>query len=358
MAIETIKHGKPGKVAKQIETDFLKKGLRPGDRYFSAIEASTVLGVSQSTADRAMRILANQKKLVRKPRGGTFIGPSVKPTKKHTKTKAIYVFYFAGMEEALSFGLVSKAIYNNFERVGIRFISIPAEEAFSYFCETIDSAIEKGNILGAVLVSGTRDMYKYLHNSGVKAIVFGTLYSDQKFFTSIDRDSKKSAKLLVEYLIRKGRQKLLVLVKNIGRAGSDEFIDAIYDTANKVGLSPGDVKIRVCNGNLEETAARVSGLFSSDDRPDGIIVDGNYLLDLAEKVCLNKNLQIGKDIDIVFEGGAVFNIQPRKFVHTCVAKDKENYIDDSIRKLRKIIKGGNDPCKHIVLPVKLVEPEE
>ncbi|AQQ70499.1 hypothetical protein SMSP2_00851 [Limihaloglobus sulfuriphilus] len=352
-----LKNGKPGIIAKQIEMDFLKKGLRSGDRYFSANEVSVMFGISQSTADRAMRILSGQNKLVRKPRGGTFIGPGVSQPDRMSKINAVYVFFSAGMEEALSFDIISKCIYENFSNVGIQLISIPSEGGFNYFREIVDGAIERGNLLGSVLICGTREMYSYLNKHNIKSVVFGTLYSDQDFFISTDRDSTQSARLLVNYLVNRGRRKLLILIKNVGRAGSDQFIDSIYGSASMAGLSPADIKIRICNGNPEETVARINELFINGSSPDGIIVDGEYMLNLVEKVCANQDLVLNEDIEVVFEAGAIFNIRPQKYAHTCVMKEKEIFISELISKLRELTEGRSLPCEHIVLPVKLVEPK-
>ena len=356
--MEKIKYGKPGSVAKQIEMDFIRKGLRPGDRYFSATEAGVMLGVSQATADRAMRILANENKLIRKPRGGTFIGPSVEPSAHPVKVKAMYVFYAAGMEEALSFGVITKSIYDNFGEVGIQLISIPKDGGYEYFCGIIDEAVEKSTMLGAICVCGTRDMYEYLNSNNVPSVIFGTLHCDQNYFTSIDRDPEQSAELLVKYLVGRGRQKILVLIKNVGRAGSDKLIDAIYDKASAAGLAPSDIKVRVCSGNIEETVARMTELFMQDDRPNGIIVDGEYLIDLAEKVCGRMNLSVPQDVEIVFEGGAILNIKPKNFAHTQVKKDKKVFIDESMEKLKAFIEGDDLSQEHISLPVELIGPEE
>jgi DNA-binding LacI/PurR family transcriptional regulator len=150
----------------------------------------------------------------------------------------------------------------------------------------------------------------------------------------------------------------LVLIKNAGRAGSDKFIDAIYNTASKMGFLPGDIKVRVCNGDIEETVARITDIFLEEDRPNGIIVDGEYLLNLAEKVCVKMNLRVPQDVDIVFEGGAIYNVRPEKFAHTHVKTDIKIFINESISKLKEVISGQRKQPQHISLPVELIGPKD
>ena len=62
-------------LANLVEDDIQKRGLVSGDRYMFAKDVAELFNVNPMTAHRAMKILADANKLIRRPKGGTFIGP-------------------------------------------------------------------------------------------------------------------------------------------------------------------------------------------------------------------------------------------------------------------------------------------
>src|SRR5689334_5138591 len=63
--------------AKRLETDIRRRCLTPGHKYLTAEESAKMLGTSVATANRALRLLADQEVVVRRRNSGTFVGPAV-----------------------------------------------------------------------------------------------------------------------------------------------------------------------------------------------------------------------------------------------------------------------------------------
>ena len=66
----------PEQLAKQLEQDIVRRALMPQQKYLSTRQVGQQFGVSLSLAAQAMQLLADQEKLVRRDRSGTYIGPA------------------------------------------------------------------------------------------------------------------------------------------------------------------------------------------------------------------------------------------------------------------------------------------
>ena len=74
MSMISVRIGTPEILAKRLEQDIYRRGLAPDQKYLSTRQVGQQFGVSLSMAAQAMQLLADQDKLIRRDRSGTFIG--------------------------------------------------------------------------------------------------------------------------------------------------------------------------------------------------------------------------------------------------------------------------------------------
>ena len=71
-------------LADQLLADIEERNLRPGDRYLTTAEASKLLGVANSSANRALQVLEKRRRIVRQQRRGAFVVDPPHDAKKHS----------------------------------------------------------------------------------------------------------------------------------------------------------------------------------------------------------------------------------------------------------------------------------
>src|ERR1700733_3329592 len=94
--VASIEDSRASKLAKQLELDIQRRGLRRGDSYMTADGVSEWLGISRMAANRAMNVLAHRQILVRQRSRGTFIGPAVEEPSDMiaSKSKCVHLITF------------------------------------------------------------------------------------------------------------------------------------------------------------------------------------------------------------------------------------------------------------------------
>ena len=67
-------------LARRLEEDIRQRGLKPGDAYLDLKKSARMLGVSSSTANRALQLLTQRGALTRVQRLGTFVSAPLAAT--------------------------------------------------------------------------------------------------------------------------------------------------------------------------------------------------------------------------------------------------------------------------------------
>jgi DNA-binding LacI/PurR family transcriptional regulator len=342
-------------LAEKLLGDIRQRGLGVGDRYLTTDVASRMLGVRKAIAGKAMRHLAERQILITKPRGGTFIGPGL-TKRSRSKVQTVIVLLPTGdpVNSHWSSQPFITGIRNELPGANVQFTFIPDNDPVSYVRELIDDLRTLGHFAGVVSVSCPPEVYRFLAELHVPAVVYGTLYSSDLPIASVDLDNFQCGRLLAQYLVSRGHRRMALVMTGAGRPGNNRFLDGIGDALAMAGLGPSPLIHRLVSNDIEALRAIAKELLESADRPTAIITRGCVQGSEVASVASSLGLAVPDDLEIVFDH--VDETTP----HIDVSRYPRVESKSSFAQIAAIIGGmlkemsGNIPSsrKCVVLPVE------
>src|SRR5262245_14351414 len=121
-------------LAKRLETDIRRRCLTPGHKYLTAEESAKMLGTSVATANRALRLLAEQEVVVRRRNSGTFVGPAVQGgAVEEVQTVSILAPARSKLDGPVRFDLIIQGVLSNLPDVAdVRISYVPTENSVPF----------------------------------------------------------------------------------------------------------------------------------------------------------------------------------------------------------------------------------
>jgi DNA-binding LacI/PurR family transcriptional regulator len=347
-------------LAERLITDIRHRGLGVGDRYLTTEEASRMLGVRKASASRAIRQLAEREILIPRRKSGTFVGPGFSKHKR-SKVRVVYVLLPVGDPTAThwSFQLFTSGIRNEIPEANVQFTFIPDNDPLPYVREAIDGARQSGQFAGVVASSCPPEVYRYIVELQIPAVVYGGLYSSQLPIAAMDPDSYETGRLLARYLVNRGHRRIALAIIGAARAGNFGFLDGITEVLlSNAQSAPGGLLLRPAY-NLEAMQAIVWELMRRPDRPTAIITRGSVVADAISSLVTGMGNHVPSDVEIVFDcddrtlcGGAVAS-----YAH---AYPKPSFVEIAGmagRILKEMRDGIPASPQRVVIPVEMYEPE-
>ncbi|MBN2290852.1 MAG: substrate-binding domain-containing protein [Pirellulales bacterium] len=343
-----------GRLAQRLAEDIRCRRLREGDQYMTATEVASSLDVSTTVAHRALRLLADERIVVRRRNAGTFIGPSAE-SNEDVQTSTIYhLSSVINYENSASkLGLLIKALRKEFGLVNLQLCWIPEHGSVDFVRKLLADA--GGQLAGVIADSCPQGVYRYLDEVKLPTVVSGTLYLGDPQLPSVDHDNREAGRLVVRYLLERGHRRIAVLGRTDHRPGDNDFLEGI-NAAMDTGHGGGDsVLMRMVPDDPVAVEATSQYLLELADRPTGFITWDENHADILARVAAEHELRIPDDIEIVsisIRGERspyphVFPLHSHEEVAVLVGRMMRQLVDDK-------------PLEEIkaVIPVKLLESEE
>ena len=287
------------RLAARLEEDIRRRCLSVGDRYFTAAQAADFLGVSTSTAHRALAFLAEKKVLLRRHKVGTFVGPEAIVEKPDTP---LFHFVIHEEDEGVSPVLSLSAIQTVRERLGggnIQFTFVSEHDAAARLEEAFRRSAQPPS--GVIAVSCPPDVYRYLAESKIPTVVVGATYAGQAPLPSIDIDQAASARLLLRYLLKRGHRRIVFYTSHMSRPGDNAFMDGLREVSAAERLSPDAIILRTAPYAPDILQGTVNQVLDIDPRPTAIILRSEQPGELAAAAVRRRGLAVPGDVEIVFQ---------------------------------------------------------
>jgi GntR family transcriptional regulator of arabinose operon len=343
-----------GVLARRLEQDISSRGLRPGDRYRTAADAAVLLGVSQATAHRAMRVLVRKRILVRHRGRGTFVGSSA-PASASTGAalRTVFVLLPEAQREmyAIPYDAIIQALRARLNAVNVQFAFIPAGNEAEYVRELVRTAQQTGQYVGAIPISCSREVYRCLHDAGGPVVVMGSLYHDQRHLASLDLDYRQSGYLLANYLCERGHKRVALLAAGGGRPGDDAVQDGVSDALTEACRPNNALMVRVFAGDLDVFRAQITELLSTSDAPSGLICGGERVLGVVQSVV--EKLGLAKAVEVVFQSHTSPTADHSAYVHVRPKWTLEQLASTVAGMLASLAEGTALDDSRVVVPVEL-----
>ena len=351
----------PQYLAKKLEQDIYRRGLSPDEKYLSTRQVGEQFGVSLSMAAQAMQLLVDERKLVRRDRSGTYIGPGAQ-FERNLRVKVVYVLM---PEERANYSVVPLDLLIDSlshpahgrntapEQYSVQFSFLPKVEEVLYVKQLLAPTKSNWELCGVVAISCSREIYRYLHQQGVPLVVLGSLDHDLQELPSIDADHFECGRLLAQYLFANGHERIAMLGISNGRPGDHDFLDGIVEAMTAAGKPPNSLIARLCPNDLDTLRVQAEATLSRPDRPTGVVCRGERMLNLILPIAARLSLRVPDDLELVYETFSTDHVDHVPFPCVQTSEPFERIARKIGAMLRQIHSGSKPDDKHVKIPVEL-----
>lgn len=282
-------------IVEHLRDDIVSQRLKTGARLPSRLALTQRFGMSAVTVQRAVDVLVQEGFLRTEPRVGTFVAP--RPP--HLSTIGLVYpvparefgripFFSALRHEALVLGAEGRTRFESFYGIN-HSLSAPEENRISDF---VLGHRLRGIILAAY--SSYLPSRPWFQESGLRCVVPTRCCTDPTIST-VDLDYDSLGRLGIETIARAGSKRLAFFA----RPGGALRDDLVRSECARLGLVHRDAWRLV---GMPDTVGGTVGLLFSEqmqERPDGLVVLDDTLLEPILCALAGRSLRIGTDLKVV-----------------------------------------------------------
>jgi len=295
-----------GKIVFKKKFEILKEELlreimkrKPGEKLPTENQLVKIYGVNRGTINKVLSFLEHEGLIERKTKIGTIIKP--REERKLTYRIGVIVERRTGhVYGYLSELLIRKIQENKFFPVIIDETPIIDEKVIKHIEEAIENNPE------FIVIDGVGDFpFSFLKGniSKIRNLIFINKFESNLKFraTYILSDYEYGGYLGAKYLIEKGAKRILIITQanppykpNI----DIERINGIKKAFKEYGMKFKEENIIINSGD-EYLIKRLSEIFKSNEKPDGIFAFADYVARKVQKIIEEMGLWLGPDYKIV-----------------------------------------------------------
>jgi hypothetical protein len=232
------------RLADSLQEEIATRGLEPGERFLTTVEAAREFRVSMALANRALQILAQRGVIERRQRTGPVVADPARP-KAGALTR---VAVFAPESDVVREGLFQDGVIVGLQR------ALPGCEISFYATRTNSDAEALGELLnqlgrasepvGVVLARSSLAAQRLAEERGLPTVVFGTLRPSVTRLDMIDWDQESAGYQLAQRTLGETTGPLLVLMNERVLPGDEMFVDGVSSAIES--LPGASLRIRHC----------------------------------------------------------------------------------------------------------------
>jgi DNA-binding LacI/PurR family transcriptional regulator len=262
--------------------DIQERRLTAGDAYLSAAEAAKKLRTSTTKANRALQLLERRRIINRSQRKGSFIAEPVNGTDLPgiRRVNLVVAQNYLKTERLLADGVV----------VGIQSALPKADLQFRFIADSEDpEAVERilaessrsNEHEGFVLVRAPHAVQKAIIGSGLPTVIYGTAYPMMRRAATIDRDHSEIGRMLIDYLVEHGAQRVLMLLRPLMLYGDNLLLDGARRRLKALKIDNSELIVRCIPPDADVVREEVSHILQESDTRLGILCRSEPLADAA-----------------------------------------------------------------------------
>jgi DNA-binding LacI/PurR family transcriptional regulator len=268
-------------LADRLTADIHERLLKPGDAYLTTAEAARLLGISTTTANRAMQLLVQRNVLARSQRKGSTVATPVSRAARELRCVHVLVQRRHLQREGMFADGRLIGMQSVFPNAQIRFDFLPEGDEVAEIERLTQAALAARQPEGFVMVRASLEAQRALAACGLPAVLSGTPYPSVRGLPWMDRDHREVGRLLARHLLGKGARWLLVVMRERMQQGDYLVLDAIRDTLAAAGLHGDALTLRCLPSDRDATAGEVACFLESTRERGGIICRGAPLAEAA-----------------------------------------------------------------------------
>jgi len=345
-----------GDLPRLIESDIRQRGLRAGDRYLTTHEAAAVLGIAKGTANKVMQELARRQVLVRSRKLGTFVGRAARTDAHASPLDVVHILlhrsYF--ISERSRIDQILGGLVEELGEASVQLTFVP-EEHGSRYVDRLITAEQRRRMREAYIIGvKSPEIQAYFQDCDLPCVVLGTPYPGKRDLAWLDLDQREAGRLLIEHVLRRGRRRIAVFIRDQRALGDDHMLDEITAGVINAQLPAGALTVRSIPSNVELARTVVRQQFGDGRDPTAVICRSKTALNCL--IGLQDDGIISPDLLLVSGGTLVEESLARRVAHLspCVSITEEGR--HLARLLRRTIEHPGEPAR-VMLPPRLLAPD-
>lgn len=340
------------RLAAQLEGDIRQKGLRPGDRYLTAAEASNLFSVAPMTMHRAMQTLAEREVLVRQRSRGTFVGPKFQPAGQMRHDLDVLHLVMA-MDYHRTQAFSSDVLVDEFSK-SLSGVTVQVHHLLDGAAKRhIDHVIERiGETTreGFVLIRCSRDVQLRVSESRLPAVVFGQVYPGVDL-PCVEHDQVAVGRMAAEHALQQGARRFTILTHALWRFGDHRMIDSATATLSAAGVPLDSLKIRSLPAERDLVDQALQEILADDDPPDGFLCRNDFYANIV-----HEHLGGSRRLPCVVSGSHAPPNGPQPFARVCSSMSLAHQVEHVSKILAAAALQNHDALQSIIIPVHFQYP--
>lgn len=252
-------------VAEEILADIRRRKLAPGDAYLDTAATARWLRVSGSTVNRAMQLLAQRGVVQRRQRQGTIV-LDPRPSRNGVPLRRVHLV--VREDHLRSEGLWAEGVLWGLQGalpgVELQFNFRPEVDEAQFVERLIQDVLRARQTAGLVLIRSTVVTQRLVADSGLPAVVSGTLQPSIRNLPSIDRDQRQIGVLLAEHLVQSRCRRFLIVMRDRLTAGDHATLDGALQTLARHRVPLSAVTLRCLPTDTDAVAAEARVLLGKE----------------------------------------------------------------------------------------------
>jgi len=239
----------------------------------------------------------------------------------------------------------------------VHFNILPEHHVIGYVQRLTEQRKQGDGLMGLVPSSCSSEVYRYVLDLDLPAVVLGSDYPDTEALPSVDADFGQMGRLMTEYLLQRGHRRLALLTYRVWYPGDNMLLDAINGTLMEADVRPGTLAVRSLPGEVPLFESEVRRLLSAPDPPTGIICRGLTWAAAAARAAASCGLSVPDDVLIIHEERGIDGNRPSPYPSVRRGFDERETARLVTRMLNDVAEGKPLEEKHVRLPIELREPD-
>lgn len=287
-------------LADRLVDDIQSRDLRPGDRFLTTAEASRLLGVGSSVANRALQLLERRRVIIRQQKSGAFIAGRFAPEEAPALHRVHFLVHQKYLRaEGVGQDEVLLGIEHELPGVPVQISFLPVGGEAAFVKELVDESAGAKRTDGFVLVRASYETQRLLSQRQMPTAVYGTLYASIDRLASLTADMRAVGTELTNYLLNRGHKRIAHFSRQIVYGGDRLTIEGIASALATAGLGFDALSLRFLPDSEEVYLAEAEAQLDSADQPTGFICRTVRMADAINEMASKRGLTVAKDTDIV-----------------------------------------------------------
>lgn len=223
-----------------------------------------------TVTNRALQLLEKRNVIVRQHRRGAYVAESQQSDAPLRRVHLLVHQHYLETEGTANDGVLF-GIQGELPGTSVSINYLPSDDETAYVDRLIADSLDSNEPDGFVLIRSSLETQRHLVACGLPTVYYGTVYASVEKLPSVSRDMFEIGRLAGEYLISRGRTRLVYFSRCRTMAGDHQTFDGIRQALIDNGRSLEDLEFRFLPSDKADAAAAAMQLMASRPEETGFL---------------------------------------------------------------------------------------